>query len=130
MNITRKQILIEFLYPNSKLMTFMCNDVYQELLNIVSTQDCICCKNINKDIRDRNFRTVKKIIYKFIINNENYKNLLFEYYKSKDVDMIANNILLGLVFYISNTNDKYIEIDILMNKKSICYNKYSILYSI
>ena len=60
-------------------------------------------------------------------NNNDYKQLLFELYKHKNIDIIVADVLICLVFFIVNSNEKYVDIDIFNNSKSICYDKTSVL---
>jgi len=125
-NQTIKQKLIEYLYPTDKMMEFMCNDIYQELLKIIPLKMCISYKNTNKFVREENKVVVENTIKNFI-NTNNYKQQLFKFYKHENINTIAKDVLIGLVFYIANTNDKYANIDIFSSSKSICYDKTSIL---
>ncbi len=123
---TKKQKLVEYLYPTQKLMDLMCKDEYQELLNIIPISKCISCQNASRKIREQNFECVKNLIIEFL-KDKNYRAIIFDCYKNTNESIIVYNILLGLVFYMANTNDKYRDIDILADKKSICYDINSIL---
>ncbi len=127
MNINRKQKLVEYLYPTEEVMNFMCNDLYQELLQNVSQASCISSKNLVKSVRDKNLQHVKNQILAFVQNNGEYANILFDYYKSTNLNKIIDDILIGLVFYVANTTERFCRLDIFNDKKSICYNKMSIL---
>lgn len=123
----RKQKMIKYLYPTDELMEFMCNDLYQELLNIVPIKLFVHSDNLIHSVREANFKTVKENIVKFILINKNYKQELFKHYKHSMISPIVNDIIIGLTFYIVNTSDEYQNVDIFQNKKSICYEKVSIL---
>lgn len=127
MNINRKQKLVEYLYPTEQIMSFMCNDLYQELLENISVSSCISSKNVVNKLRGENLKYVKSQIFRFLNSNREYINRLFELYQHNDLNKIVDDILIGLVFYISNTTDKFFRLDIFNDKKSICYNKMSIL---
>ena len=118
--------LINYLYPTDELMDFMCNDLYQELLGIIKPSYCINSKNMVNSVRQKNLNFVKNKINDFISTNINYMNILFDYYKHKNLNIIIDDILIGFVFYIANTTLKYNNIDIFHNKQSICYEKMSI----
>ena len=123
----QKQKMVEYLYPTDQILDFMCNDVYQELLNVIPTNLIIHTNNLVHSVRENNFKLVKENVFKFIILNKNYKAELFNLYKHSMLAPIVHNIIIGLTFYIVNTNEKYHNIDIFKNKKSICYQKVSIL---
>lgn len=108
-------------------MSFMCNDLYQELLEIIPRNICISSKNVSSKVRKENLQLARKVINSFIHNNPNYKAVLYEYYKTPNIDFVISQILIGLVFYIANTTDRYARLDIFNDKKSICHNEMTLL---
>jgi len=122
MNISRKQKLVEYLYPTDEMMSFMCNDLYQELLKVVSPTNCISSKNMANKVRLENLRFVKQQIIDFVQSNKCYHEQICYYYKAKDSNKALYDILIGLVFFIANTTNKYSRLDIFYDKKSICYD--------
>ena len=126
MNLERKQKLISYLYPTVEIMDFMCNDVYQELKEVIPLQCCISYKNNVSIVRTENLKFVKQKI-NTLIENDVYKKILFELYKSNNLNKISNDVLIGFVFYVSNIKRRYNNIDIFRDKKSICYERISLL---
>lgn len=113
---------IKYLYPTDEIRNFMCNDLYQELNEIIPKTKCFCSDNIVSKTRETNFMFVKTHIVNFVLTNENYKKELNKLYKDRDFDDLINDILIGYVFFVVNTDDKNKGEDIFKNKKSICYS--------
>ena len=127
MERTKRQKLVESLYSTEALMDFMCRDFYQELLAITPKTLYVSSKNISNKVRKINLQKVKEKIVKFILTNENYKQELFKHYKHKMLSPILYDTIVGLTFYIAMTSDKYQDIDIFQDKRSICYHTQTIL---
>lgn len=113
---------IKYLYPTDEIRNFMCNDLYQELNEIIPKTKCFCSNNIVSKTREENYMFVKTHIVNFILSNENYKQELNKLYKDREFDDLINDIIIGYVFFIVNTDDKNRGEDIFKNKKSICYS--------
>lgn len=113
---------IKYLYPTDEIRNFMCNDLYQELNEIIPKTKCFCSNNIVSKTREENYMFVKTHIVNFILTNENYKNELNKLYKDREFDDLINDIIIGYVFFTVNTDDKNRGEDIFKNKKSICYS--------
>lgn len=124
---SRRQKLVEYLYPTKSLMNFMCNDVYQELLKIIPANLCISSQNISTKTRNVNFELVKNAILNFILDNDDYRNLLFEHYKHNRISIIVHDVLIGLVLYVATINERYWRLDIFRDKKSICAQQVTIM---
>ena len=123
----RKQKLIKYLFPTEEIRSFMCNDLYMELMEQIPRFLCISSKNITNSVRKENFEKVNSIITNFIENNENYKQMLKKLFSNKELKNIISDIVIGYVFFITQTNLKYNHIDIFRDKKSICYSPISII---
>lgn len=119
----RKEKLLKHLYPTQEIREFMCNDLYQELLQVISKSTCISSKNIVEKIRKLNYEKVKFQIKQFLSNNIIYLNKI----KSFAFTINLEDIITGLVFYISLIDETYTHIDIFKDKKSICYSSISIV---
>lgn len=113
---------IKFLYPTDEIRNFMCNDLYQELNEIIPKTRCFCSDNIVSKSREANFLFVKTNVANFVLNNPNYKQELAKLYKGRDFDDLINDIIIGYVFFVVSTDDKNKGEDIFKNKKSICYS--------
>lgn len=122
-----KEKMVRYLYPTKKIMTLMCNDVYQELLEIIPMGYCISKDNLNSSTRIKNLKFVSGAIKGFIIGNREYAKILFEYYRHNNIDTIVYDILIGFVLYISTISDEFKNIDILRDKQSIIYGEIFIL---
>lgn len=122
-----KEKMVRYLYPTKKIITLMCNDVYQELLELIPMEYCISKDNLNLNTRIKNLEFVRGAIKGFIIGNNEYAKILCEYYKHNNIDAIAYDILIGFVLYISTISDEFKNIDILRDKQSIVYGEVFIL---
>lgn len=123
----RKCKLLNYLFPNEKVRSFLCNDLYIELTQIIPYNLCLSSKNLNNIIRQENKEKVKSIIKKFIKENINYEKEIKKIYKDYDNERILDEIIIGYVFYLANTIRKFFTIDIFYDKKSICYSPISII---
>lgn len=113
---------MKYFYPTDEIRNFMCNDLYQELNEIIPKTKCFCCDNVVAKTREENYMFVKTHIVNFVLTNENYKNELEKLYKGRDFDDVVNDIIIGYVFYVVNTNEKNKGENIFKSKKSICYS--------
>ncbi|MBQ8522316.1 MAG: hypothetical protein IJ458_01470 [Clostridia bacterium] len=122
-----KEKLVRYLYPTKEISGLMCNDIYQELLEIIPLECCICEDNIKDNVRTRNLVFVRGAIKGFVLGNIEYQKILFEYYHHDNLEWIVRDILIGFVLYISTISEKFKEIDILKDKQSILYGETFIL---
>ncbi|MBQ7797820.1 MAG: hypothetical protein IJ371_01710 [Clostridia bacterium] len=122
-----KQKLVGYLYPTKQIKSLMCNDIYQELLELISIEHCISKDNINPNVRNNNLEFVQGAIKGFVLGNKDYSTILFEYYKHNNLDWIARDILIGLVLYISTISEEFEDIDIIKDEQSILYGESFIL---
>ena len=113
---------LRYLYPTDEIRNFMCNDLYQELSNEIPYTKCFSSENIVNKNREDNLSFVKDKILGLVNNNQNYKQELSHLYKGKAMEDLLEDILIGYVFYIVNTNEKNRGEDIFKNKKSVCYS--------
>jgi len=122
----KKSKLIKYLYPTDEIREFMCNDFYQELLNIIPTKLLISSYNKVNKTRECNLEIVKQKIVEFLKNNSNYTIELAELYKDKEILNRIDDFVTGLTFFVASTNEKYKDIDIFKNKESVCFSVVSI----
>lgn len=122
-----KQKLVKYLYPNKQIMGLMCNDIYQQLLEIIPLESCISKDNTNNTTREKNWEFVQGAIKGFVLGNIEYQKILFEYYHHNNLDWIVRDILIGLTLYISTLSDEFTNIDIFKSKESILYGESFIL---
>ena len=113
---------LKYLYPTDEIRDFMCNDLYQELCEIIPKTKCFGSENVVASVREENLKFVKTSIVEFISNNQNYENELSKLYKDKKLEDVLDDIIVGFVFYVVNTNDRNKGENIFTNKKSICYS--------
>ncbi|MGN1201329.1 MAG: hypothetical protein ACI4R8_03645 [Candidatus Caccovivens sp.] len=127
MNKSQKLKLMDYLYPNEEARSFICNDLYQELLKYIPSSLLISTDNIPKEKRLINIAKVKQTIITFLIK-KNYERVLL-----KKIGLLAINndvieeLITGLTFFVSNTEERCKDVDIFKDKKSICYQEISII---
>ena len=127
MNTERQRKLINYLYPTEDIRKFLCNDLYQEFDEKITYSLCICSKNLTNIIRRENYAKIKEEIINFFNENIIYKEKVNEILNTDDFDKIIDDIILGYVFYLSHSLRKYNRVDILLDKKSICYSPISVI---
>lgn len=114
---------LKYLYPTDEIRDFMCNDLYQELNEVIPNIKCFCSDNVVKSVREENRKFVKTNIVNFIENNPVYKQEIEKLYKSKVISNIIDDIFTGYVLYVVNTSERNKGENIFTNKKSICYSE-------
>ncbi len=122
-----KEKLVRYLYPTKEIGGLMCNDIYQELLEIIPLDRVIGEDNLDKDVRAKNLEFVLGVIKGLMLGKVEYQKVLFEYYRHNNVEWITRDILIGLVLYISTLSAEFKDVDILKSKQSICYGDVFIL---
>lgn len=115
----QKVKLLKFLYSNEQ--TFLCNDLFQELLNIVPKTKCICSRNIVDKIRYDNYIEVFSFIKQFLDSNLDYKSILLKIFSSYEEQELIKHLIVGYVFYLAMLDNK--DLDIFKDKRSICYTE-------
>ena len=120
-----KMSLLKFLYLNQDTQDFLCNDLFQEFMNIIPKTKCICSDNIDSATRRNNFNKALASIHNFLIENNYYKVMIEEAFSAYEQKILEAHLLMGYVFYIALTENK--GIDIFKDKNSICYTDLRIL---
>jgi len=115
----QKVKLLKFLYSNEQ--TFLCNDLFQELLNIVPKTKCICSRNIVDKTRYDNYIEVFTFIKQFLDRNSDYKSIVLKIFSSYEEQELINHLIVGYVFYLAMLDNK--DLDIFKDKRSICYTE-------
>lgn len=123
----RKQRLIKYIFCTEEIRSFLCDDFFMEIMEILPKNLCISAKNCSLQCRKNNYAKVKSIISDFVFNNKNYQREIFKLFKVENLEQIINNLILGYVFFWSNTYYKYFGVDIFRDKRSICYSPVSII---
>jgi len=118
----QEEKFIQLLYPTDEIRKIMINDVYQELLEIIPMTWCFNSKNTIKAIREENYKRVLTSISNFVKENADYQKEINKFYGEN-----IEYVLYGYMFYIARTNEKYTNIDIFKDKKSILYSEISLL---
>ena len=59
----------------------------------------------------------------FIRNFTDYKMRLIELFKTLNYKSLIDDLIIGYVIFVANLNEKYKDIDIFKDKRSICYIK-------
>lgn len=122
MTTEKKLALLRYLYLNDKTQQFLCNDLFQELINIVPKNKCICKDNISPETRQTNYSSVFSAINEFFNHNPDYRSVVCSLFSHYDQSELETHLLTGFVFYIALTSPEYLDIDIFKDKKSICYS--------
>ena len=117
----QKMNLLKFLYLNDQTQTFLCNDLFQEFMNIIPKTNCISEDNFDTDIRRNNYDDAINSIHNFLIDNKDYRVMVEKYFSGYEQDFLESHLLMGYVFYIALTENK--DIDIFKDKSSICYTE-------
>ncbi len=126
MNNEQKKKLYKYLFPSDSIQKFMCNDFFQELKTIIPNDFCISAGNIDSTTRENNLKKVSILICKFIEDNNTYKNIILSLFNELDYQSLINEFIIGYLFFITNTETKFKDIDIFKDKRSIVYSKISI----
>ena len=122
MDILQKEKICNYLYGDEAARRFVCNDLFQEISMLIDNSECIHWKNRIEANRIRNKKRVEMKITLFLKENRNYLNRLDELYDKMLISDVMNLLLVGYVFYLSQTVDQFKKINIFKNKKSICYS--------
>lgn len=123
MTLKEREKISYYLYHNSTNKEFVFNEFYEELSKIIIQNDCISDENQNDIMRQENINKIKNTINIFLSNHSLYKNLLYEFYnieRQEQLELLFDNLIMGYVFYLSMTIDKFKDINILRSKKSVC----------
>lgn len=125
----RKLKLLNYLYPTEDAREFFCKDLYLELLNIIPKKCLISCSNENAYTRKRNYEFAFSQIEEFLGKNADYLTIVLKFYNYDKVNAkkVCQDVLIGLTLYSSHLITKYSNIDIFLNKKSVCYEPISIV---
>ncbi len=123
----RKTKLLGYIFPSAQAQEFMCNNVFVELDSSIPSRVCISSKNTCPAVRKENLNLVKAKILAYLAINYDCKNEILKIYKKDCIQDVLEEILLGYVFYISQTNPKFSNIDIFRDKRSICFAPVSIV---
>ena len=121
MNQQQKTELLKLLYKNQETQEFLCNDLFQEFMNIIPKTKCICSDNIVHETRQINRNESIDSIVNFINSNQAYNDMLNTLYQGYDKSDLVEELLNGYVFFIAQVEPKYKDIDIFKDKKSVCY---------
>lgn len=123
----RKEKLLKILFPTDEIRNFLCNDLFQEILKEIPKSRFINANYINDDNRKLNYNLVKKDLRQFIYSNENYNLELKKYYDRISLDDLTEELIEGIIFYITNTDNRYTKVDMYNDKKSLCYTPISLV---
>lgn len=125
-----KQILMDFLYPNDEIRKFMINDLNQELEKLLPQKILICNDNKNDELREKNYWKCCKKIGDFLQKHRQYKTAIEKVFSSQDIVSNIRLILLNFVFYKSQMNSKYKDINVFLDKRSITYDGFDFISTI
>lgn len=123
----RKVKLLKYLFPTDEARKFICNNLFYDLGFIIKSSYCINYNNITSAARKKNLEIVKNQVKQFLIDNNFYLARLKDIYNQKSVEKIVDDLVIGYVFYLSNTGVRYNSFDIFKDRRSICYAPISIV---
>lgn len=123
----RKIKLMNYLFPTNEAREFICNYLFYDLSSIINPTLCISYRNSTRSVRKKNYEIVKSEINKFLQNNSFYLIKLSDMYNHKDFDSLLKDLVVGYIFYLSNTGKRYYSFDIFKDTRSICYEPISII---
>lgn len=127
MNTYRKEKLINYLFPTVEIAEFLFGDLYVELSKILPKKICFSSSNIKKSCREENLKLATETINSFINDNLGYASRLFELFGEVERSALVKDILIGYIFYCTDNINRNTGADVFMDKRSVCYSKYSIL---
>lgn len=119
--------LIKYLYPTNEIMNFMFNDLNVELSAYIPENLIISSKNGIDVVRAKNKGEALHRISVFFNQNPNYLNQVANLYGKDDISDMLGEILQGYALFVIINNDKYKNIDIFEDKKSVCYTLISVV---
>lgn len=118
-----KAKLMKFLFPTEETRKFMCNDFYQELLNIIPASMCINEKHRDPKVREENFLLARDKINNFVLTDKIYNEEIFKYNKVNNFNDYIYRLLEGYVFFLTLVNPRHKLIDMYKDSRSIFYKK-------
>ena len=127
MNEFRKKKLFDYLYPTQEIYNFMKYDLYVELSCLLEKSICFSNVNKNKTAREANLKKAKTIIGDFLNDNNLYKARINEFFPSFKFERLVEEILWGYVAFITPHINSYSGADVFLDKRSVCYTKFSII---
>ena len=127
MNIERKQKLLKYLYPTEKIRSFLCNDLYMELHELIPRQLCISTQNMTLAVRKGNLNKLETIITSFLEGNKEHYQSIMQLCQNQSWDTIIQDIVIGYTFFTTNLISRYNGIDIFKDRRSVCYAPISII---
>lgn len=119
-----------YLYGNDETRSFLINDLFQEFSLIIDEKDCINWKNRVRKTRLKSKITVALLISKFLKENKIYLIKLNEFYPASTFEDIVETLVLGYVFYLSQVKEKFKNVNIFKDKKSICYSSSPTIFDV
>ena len=76
MEVEKKKKLLKYLYPTEQIRSFLCDDLYMELLRQVPKTLCISSNNFALAKRKENYCKVTNLIKEFFDTNSDYKKVI------------------------------------------------------
>ena len=128
MDYKRQEKLVDYLFRTPEIRSFLCNDLYQELLKICKTSDFINSSYISEKNRVNGYKKVSSSIMTFLKQQQIYAKMLLQIYNQEKITVdIIDDLIVGITLYIISTQENYSQMDVFTDKKSICYRRISIL---
>lgn len=126
MNNIRKKKLLAYLYQTEEKETLL-SEIYTKLLFVLDRKICFNNCNLNKAVREYNFKKAKQVISNFIDENAHYKIAIKKVFAKIDFNSIVEEILWGYILFITPNINKSTGADVFLDKRSVCYSKNSII---
>lgn len=123
----QKQSLIKFLFPTKEKRTFLINNVYADLSEVLPSYKLFDRKYFSDEIREREYQNAIFIVQKFLQENRRYLKEMTTMRIKTDFLAVCDELLYGYAFFLSQTNDIYKDIDIFQDKRALTYRNIFIL---
>lgn len=126
MNQNEKISLLKFLFSSEDKRQFLCNDMFQELMEFLPVEFCINDENRFDIVRKENIKKAHSMIADFVNNQDGYKSQLFKIFNNQDIDSIISDLISAYVFYVSQTSSEYRDVDVFADDRCISYLGFSL----
>lgn len=128
MNEKEIQKIKEFLYPSSN--NFILNEINNDLKKIVTIEICISDENMNKKTRKRNYGKVYLQICGYLHQNMKIYERLDYLYSDYEEEFLVHELMVNFVFCLTQENEKFRNIHIFKNEKSICFSEFYMIFDL
>ena len=117
-----KKIINENQYFPSSNKYFL-HYIFKNLVEILPKELWINEFNVVDKVREVNLKILENLVEKYIESDYYRKKELIEIYKTKNNKLIVNNLFLGTISYLRENYEKFNDINIYQNPKSVCFKR-------